>query len=51
LQQHYVEFRFSSVYEALLFKNELKDDEDWEHCTIIYAPDPCAIHDGIHLDD
>ncbi|KAF2497555.1 hypothetical protein BU16DRAFT_317509 [Lophium mytilinum] len=49
--RNFVEFRFSSVYEALVFKKELMDDEDWEPTTIVYAPDPCDVHSGIHLDD
>ncbi|KAL5414323.1 hypothetical protein PMIN03_003216, partial [Paraphaeosphaeria minitans] len=47
----YIEFRFANVYGALQFKRELKDDPDWEHCTIGYAPDPCETAQGIHIKD
>jgi hypothetical protein len=50
-QHEYVEFRFANIYHALNFKRELMDDEDWEHCNISYAPDPCELAAGIHYDD
>lgn len=51
LQYDYVEFRFASIYHALNFKRELLDDEDWEHCNIVSAPDPCELATGVHYDD
>lgn len=48
--RHYAEFRFGSVYDALLFKVEIQNDEDWEHCNIFDAPDPCEISNGVHID-
>jgi hypothetical protein len=51
LQRYYIEFRFASIYHSLEFKRELTTEEDWEHCTISYAPDPCEVADGIHLED
>ncbi|KAL1796690.1 hypothetical protein ACET3X_005230 [Alternaria dauci] len=47
----YVEFRFSNIYHALNFKRELMDNEDWEHCNIVYAPDPCELAKGVHYKD
>ncbi|CAN9324084.1 unnamed protein product [Alternaria alternata] len=47
----YVEFRFSNIYHALNFKRELMDNDDWEHCSIGYAPDPCELADGVHYKD
>ncbi|KAF1964185.1 hypothetical protein BU23DRAFT_575896 [Bimuria novae-zelandiae CBS 107.79] len=47
----YIEFRFASIYNALNFKRQLMDDEEFEHCTIIYAPDPCETSKGIHIKD
>ncbi|KAJ4355687.1 uncharacterized protein N0V89_003707 [Didymosphaeria variabile] len=47
----YIEFRFAKFYAALQFKRELMEDQEWEHCTIIYAPDPCEIAQGIHIKD
>jgi hypothetical protein len=26
-------------------------NDDWEHCTISYAPDPCEIARGVHYKD
>ena len=51
LQHPYVEFRFSNIYHALNFKRELMDNDDWEHCSIGYAPDPCELADGVHYKD
>jgi hypothetical protein len=50
-QRFYIEFRFSNIYHALNFKRSLMGDEDWEHCTIGYAPDPCETACGIHFKD
>ncbi|CAN9255118.1 unnamed protein product [Alternaria sp. RS040] len=47
----YVEFRFSNIYHALNFKRELMDNDDWEHCSIGYAPDPCELANGVHYKD
>ncbi|KAF2106946.1 hypothetical protein BDV96DRAFT_311280 [Lophiotrema nucula] len=47
----YIEFRFASIYSALNFKRALLDDVDWEHCNIQYAPDPCEVAHGVHLED
>jgi protein-S-isoprenylcysteine O-methyltransferase len=47
----FVEFRFANIYHALNFKREIMDDEDWEHCTISYAPDPCELARGVHYKD
>jgi hypothetical protein len=33
----------------LQFKRELADDSDWEHCTVVYAPDPCETAQGVHV--
>jgi hypothetical protein len=51
VQRYYIEFRFSNIYNALNFKRSLMDDEDWEHCTISYAPDPCETARGVHFKD
>ncbi|KAF2448141.1 hypothetical protein P171DRAFT_353738, partial [Karstenula rhodostoma CBS 690.94] len=47
----YIEFRFANIYAALQFKRELSDDQEWEHCTIVYAPDPCETAQGVHVKD
>ncbi|KAJ4298156.1 hypothetical protein N0V90_006055 [Kalmusia sp. IMI 367209] len=47
----FVEFRFANIYNALQFKRQLMDDEEWEHCMIAYAPDPCEIAQGVHIKD
>lgn len=47
----YIEFRFANIYHALNFNKQLKDDPDWEHCTIIYAKDPCETARGVHYKD
>ncbi|KAF1831465.1 hypothetical protein BDW02DRAFT_505226 [Decorospora gaudefroyi] len=51
LGHSYVEFRFANIYHALNFKREFLDDEDWEHCNIRYAPDPCELAQGVHYED
>ncbi|KAF2852637.1 hypothetical protein T440DRAFT_32497 [Plenodomus tracheiphilus IPT5] len=48
---NYVEFRFANIYHALGFKRELIADEEWEHCTIGYAADPCEVAHGVHFKD
>ncbi|KAF2996068.1 hypothetical protein E8E13_003965 [Curvularia kusanoi] len=48
---HYLEFRFGNIYHALNFKRYLASDEEWEHCSIIYAPDPCQLASGVHDKD
>ena len=48
---NYVEFRFANIYHALSFKRQLMNEEDWEHCTINYAPDPCEVACGVHDKD
>ncbi|KAF9691715.1 hypothetical protein EKO04_010499 [Ascochyta lentis] len=48
---HFVEFRFGNIYHALNFKRYLMDDEEWEHCSIGYAPDPCELARGVHYKD
>ncbi|KAJ9639386.1 hypothetical protein H2199_006419 [Coniosporium tulheliwenetii] len=44
-----VEFRFHSIYDALKFRVRLANDEEWEHCNVIFAPDPCATAEGVHV--
>ncbi|KAF1357207.1 hypothetical protein EJ07DRAFT_129666 [Lizonia empirigonia] len=48
---HYIEFRFGNIYHALNFKRYLMRDEEWEHCSIGYAPDPCELARGMHHKD
>ncbi|KAF2126246.1 hypothetical protein P153DRAFT_323456 [Dothidotthia symphoricarpi CBS 119687] len=47
----YIEFRFANIYHALNFSRQLGSDDDWEHCSIVYAPDPCETARGIHYKD
>ncbi|KAF2277994.1 uncharacterized protein EI97DRAFT_374530 [Westerdykella ornata] len=49
--RYFIEFRFANIYDALSFKRQLAEEEDWERCTIVYAPDPCEIADGVHFTD
>ncbi|KAF2191511.1 hypothetical protein K469DRAFT_808967 [Zopfia rhizophila CBS 207.26] len=49
--RRFIEFRFANVYHALTFKRVLMADEDWEHCNIGYAKDPCEVANGVHVDD
>ncbi|KAH4893303.1 hypothetical protein HBI49_127190 [Parastagonospora nodorum] len=49
--RHYIDFRFASIYHALNFKQQLHQEEDWESCTIVYAPDPCEIAHSVHYQD
>lgn len=51
IQHHYIEFRFGNIYHALSFKRYLMDDEEWEHCSVSYAPDPCELARGVHYKD
>ncbi|PSN74119.1 hypothetical protein BS50DRAFT_580966 [Corynespora cassiicola Philippines] len=51
LQIHYIEWRFSSILSALSFRRELLADEEWEHCNIAFATDPCETAKGPHFDD
>ncbi|KAF3033884.1 hypothetical protein E8E12_002822 [Didymella heteroderae] len=48
---HYIEFRFANIYHALNFRRHLMDDEEWEHCSIGYAKDPCELARGVHYKD
>ncbi|KAJ4985507.1 hypothetical protein SVAN01_08978 [Stagonosporopsis vannaccii] len=48
---HYIEFRFGNIYHALNFKRYLISDEEWEACSIGYAPDPCELARGVHCKD
>lgn len=50
-QHHIIEFRFGNIYHALNFKRYLTSDEEWEHCSIGYAPDPCEVASGVHDKD
>lgn len=43
-------WRFCGVRDAEAFITELTRNEDWEHCNIGYAPDPCALATGLHVD-
>ncbi|KAF6224921.1 hypothetical protein HO133_010115 [Letharia lupina] len=45
-----VVFRFCKVEDAVQFRAALSRDEEWEHCNIHYAADPCAIAVGVHFD-
>ncbi|EMD63549.1 hypothetical protein COCSADRAFT_190788 [Bipolaris sorokiniana ND90Pr] len=47
----YIEFRFANIYHALSFRRELMDNEDWEHCKIGHAPDPCELATGVRYKD
>ncbi|KAH7065949.1 hypothetical protein BKA63DRAFT_167973 [Paraphoma chrysanthemicola] len=49
--RYYIEFRFANIYHALDFHRQLKDDHDWEDCTISYAADPCETARGVHYKD
>ncbi|KAF1847468.1 uncharacterized protein K460DRAFT_275532 [Cucurbitaria berberidis CBS 394.84] len=48
---NFVEFRFASIFHALNFKRQLMGNEEFEHCTIGYAPDPCETACGVHYKD
>lgn len=45
-----VTWRFCDIRDAETFTTELRRDENWEHCNIHYAPDPCALAKGVHVD-
>lgn len=51
IQHNLVEFRFANIYHALGFKRQLTDDDDFQPCTIGYAPDPCETARGVHYKD
>ncbi|CAF9933049.1 hypothetical protein IMSHALPRED_009056 [Imshaugia aleurites] len=46
-----VVFRFCKVEDAVQFRAALSRDEEWEHCNIHYAADPCAAATGVHLEN
>ncbi|KAL6717111.1 hypothetical protein ACLMJK_005026 [Lecanora helva] len=46
-----VVWRFCKVEDAVHFKASLSRDEEWEHCNIHHAVDPCATATGVHIDD
>ncbi|KAL6705161.1 farnesyl cysteine-carboxyl methyltransferase [Coniothyrium glycines] len=46
----YIEFRFANIMDAISFMREIRADEDWEHCTTVYAPDPCETAQGVHVE-
>jgi hypothetical protein len=48
-QRFFIEFRFANIYNALNFLRALRDDEEWEHCHINYAKDPCETAQGVHF--
>ncbi|KAF1925673.1 uncharacterized protein M421DRAFT_423502 [Didymella exigua CBS 183.55] len=50
-EHHYIEFRFGNIYHALNFKRYLMDDDEWKHCSIGYAEDPCQLASGVHYKD
>ncbi|KAL2000905.1 hypothetical protein VTN02DRAFT_2474 [Thermoascus thermophilus] len=45
-----VQVRFCSIDDAVRFRSVLVRDENWEHCNINFAPDPCETATGIHFD-
>ena len=45
-----ITWRFCDIRDAESFTTELRRDENWEHCNIHYAPDPCALAKGVHVD-
>lgn len=50
-QRFYIEFRFTSILDAMNFMRALRNDEEWEHCHINYAKDPCETAQGVHFKD
>ncbi|TKA80985.1 hypothetical protein B0A49_01045 [Cryomyces minteri] len=44
-----VEWRFCDVKDASAFKMELKNDDEWKHCNIFCAHDPCATSKAVHF--
>lgn len=51
LQHHFIEFRFGNIYHALNFKSYIMQAEEWEHCSVSYALDPCELARGVHDSD
>ncbi|KAL2866411.1 uncharacterized protein BJX67DRAFT_381929 [Aspergillus lucknowensis] len=45
-----VSFRFCSIDDAVRFRSALIRNEDWEHCNVQYATDPCEVATGYHAD-
>ncbi|KAL2817396.1 hypothetical protein BJX63DRAFT_429786 [Aspergillus granulosus] len=45
-----VSFRFCSIDDAVRFRAALVRKEDWEHCNVQYATDPCEVATGYHAD-
>ncbi|KAI9718164.1 MAG: hypothetical protein M1828_006796 [Chrysothrix sp. TS-e1954] len=43
-----LDVRFCDLTHAFEFKNMLSRDDKWQACNVVYAPDPCAIADGVH---
>ncbi|KAL2355800.1 hypothetical protein BJ546DRAFT_1060019 [Cryomyces antarcticus] len=44
-----VEWRFCDVRDASAFKTELKNNDEWKHCNIFCAHDPCAAFKAVHF--
>ncbi|SLM39924.1 hypothetical protein LPUS_10587 [Lasallia pustulata] len=45
-----VTFRFCNMLDARAFIGVLQRDEEWEHCNIVFAADPCEQATGVHFD-
>ncbi|RAL05095.1 uncharacterized protein BO80DRAFT_452026 [Aspergillus ibericus CBS 121593] len=45
-----VVFRFCSIEDAVRFRSVLVRHADWEQCNVQYAPDPCELATGLHVD-
>ncbi|KAL2819894.1 hypothetical protein BDW59DRAFT_164807 [Aspergillus cavernicola] len=45
-----VNFRFCGIADAVRFRAALVRNEDWEHCNVQYATDPCEVATGYHTD-
>ncbi|KAL4964684.1 uncharacterized protein BDV14DRAFT_200735 [Aspergillus stella-maris] len=45
-----VSFRFCSIEDAVRFRAALVRNEEWEHCNVQYATDPCEVATGYHAD-
>ncbi|KAF7593989.1 hypothetical protein BBP40_010386 [Aspergillus hancockii] len=43
-------FRFCAIDDAVRFRSMLVRNEQWEHCNIQYAADPCELATGFHTD-
>jgi hypothetical protein len=50
-QVYTIEFRFGNIYHALGFRRQLMTDENWEHCHLQFARDPCEEASGVHIED